>query len=272
MKHAKPERLYLPHSTVPYRLMQQYPLGVHQPPQDRHTHVRYMRNAYYRVSLTDRLCIQDGDIVSFIGSGGKTTSIITVANELQQRGKRVAVTTTTKMGLREQSRLLPDVAFFGTEQGEKILAPPLDAIPQLTAGFSAVLIEADGSKQKAVKGWNSTEPVILPNTSKTVGVISVRTLGKPVTERWVHRPEYFCCLTRAKPAMPLQLHHLIRVIQNPDGLFFAARGHCFVLCIAPRRYHEKIRTAYYRARGRRFGKRGSCGNPYFRFSCPCTGN
>ncbi|MGP1577441.1 MAG: selenium cofactor biosynthesis protein YqeC [Treponema sp.] len=237
---------------------------------DKHTHIRCMRNAYYRIRLSQKLCVQNGDIVSFIGSGGKTSSITTIANELQQQKKRVAVTTTTKMGVQEPCRLLPGVAFFGIEQGNKILAPPLEDIPLLTADFDVVLIEADGSKQKAVKGWNSTEPVIPANTTKTIGVISVRTIGKPVNAYWLHRPEYFCSLTKAKLNKPLQLHHLMRVILHPKGLFFATRGHCFVLCIAPRSEHEKIRTVYYRARGRRFGKRGSCSNPYLRFSCPRT--
>ena len=138
--------------------------------------------------LTEKLRLRRGDVVSFIGSGGKTTSMITTANELAALGLRVAVTTTTKMGVREKERLNAAVSFFGTEAGGKLSAPPSGVIESLCDNYDVVLIEADGSKRRAVKGWNDTEPVIHPRTTKTVGLISTRTLGKPVNETWVHRP------------------------------------------------------------------------------------
>ncbi|WP_244870140.1 selenium cofactor biosynthesis protein YqeC [Treponema vincentii] len=223
-------------------------------------------------SLTEKLHIGRGDAVSFIGSGGKTTSVITAANELASQGLRVAVTTTTKMGVHEKERLNSSVSFFGTVTGQKLSAPPLEVIDRLCNSFDVVLIEADGSKRRAVKGWNDTEPVIHPRTTKTVGLISTRTLGKPVNEIWVHRPERFLSITSAKMDKPLRLTHIMQAVFHPSGLFLRARGTCFVLCIAPRSEHEAIRTAYYRARGRRFGQRGTRSNPYLRFSCPCTGN
>lgn len=222
--------------------------------------------------LTEKLHIRHGDVVSFIGSGGKTTSIITTANELAVHGLRVAVTTTTKMGVHEKGRLDSTVSFFGTEMGEKLSAPPSRVIDSLCDSYDVVLIEADGSKRRAVKGWNDTEPVIHPRTTKTVGLISTRTLGKPVNESWVHRPERFLNITSAKMNKPLRLTHIMQAVVHPNGLFFKARGTCFVLCVAPRSEHEAIRTAYYRARGRRFSQRGTRSNPYLRFSCPCTGN
>ena len=78
--------------------------------------------------LTEKLRICRGDVVSFIGSGGKTTSMITTANELAALGVRVAVTTTTKMGVREKERLNAAVSFFGTQAGGKLRAPPSGVI------------------------------------------------------------------------------------------------------------------------------------------------
>ena len=233
-----------------------------------------IRNFNYRrkYSFTEKLRISRGDVVSFIGSGGKTTSMLTTANELAATGWRVAVTTTTKMGVREKERLTSTVYFCGIEQGEKLSAPPPGVIDRLCNDFDVVLIEADGSKRRAIKGWNDTEPVIHPRTTKTVGLISTRTLGKPMNEAWVHRPERFLNITTAKMNKPLRLTHIMQAVFHPNGLFFKARGTCFVLCIAPRSEHEAILTAYYRARGRRFSQRGTRSNPYLRFSCPCTGN
>ena len=222
--------------------------------------------------LAEKLCVCHGDAVSFIGSGGKTTSVIRTANELAASGWRVAVTTTTKMGVHEKERLVPNVSFFGREENGKMSAPPQNLIDRLCDTFDVVLIEADGSKRRAVKGWNDTEPVIHPRTTKTVGLISTRTLGKPVNEAWVHRPERFLRITSARMNKPLRLEHIMQAVFHPEGLFLKACGTCFVLCVAPGSEHEKIRTAYYRARGRRFGKRGTRSNPYLRFSCPCAGN
>ena len=41
--------------------------------------------------------INEKNIISFVGGGGKTTSIYTLANELSSLGKKVLVTTTTHM-------------------------------------------------------------------------------------------------------------------------------------------------------------------------------
>ena len=97
--------------------------------------------------------------------------MITAANELAERGLRVAVTTTTKMGVSEKTRLNAAVSFFGTAAGGKLSAPPSEVIDRICSSYDVVLIEADGSKRRAVKGWNDTEPVIHPRTTKTVGLI-----------------------------------------------------------------------------------------------------
>ena len=114
------------------------------------------------------------------------------------------------MGVREKERLTSTVYFCGIEQGKKLSAPPPGVIDRLCNDFDVVLIEADGSKRRAIKGWNDTEPVIHPRTTKTVGLISTRTLGKPVNEAWVHRPERFLNITTAKMNKPLRLTHIIR--------------------------------------------------------------
>lgn len=49
------------------------------------------------MSLCDALRVRAGDVVSFVGAGGKTTAGIKIAMELADRDLRVLITTTTKI-------------------------------------------------------------------------------------------------------------------------------------------------------------------------------
>lgn len=50
------------------------------------------------------LDIQSGDNIAFVGAGGKTSLMLASAEELFNKGSKVAVTTTTKMGTTEYSK------------------------------------------------------------------------------------------------------------------------------------------------------------------------
>ncbi len=54
-----------------------------------------------------------------------------------------------------------------------------------------LLIEADGSRQKPLKGWAEHEPPIPDFVEHVVTVAGLSGLGKPLTEEYVHRPELF---------------------------------------------------------------------------------
>ena len=55
------------------------------------------------MKLIDALELKRGDVVSLIGSGGKTSALIKMMHECQARGWRVLMTTTTRIGLAELS-------------------------------------------------------------------------------------------------------------------------------------------------------------------------
>ncbi|MBN1317047.1 MAG: hypothetical protein JXA42_16315, partial [Anaerolineales bacterium] len=57
-------------------------------------------------SLAAALDIRRGDIVAFVGGGGKTSAMFQLAGELVAAGWRVITTTTTHIG-REQASLAP---------------------------------------------------------------------------------------------------------------------------------------------------------------------
>ena len=54
-----------------------------------------------------------------------------------------------------------------------------------------VIIEADGSKRKALKGWAQYEPVIVSGTDITIGLLSLETIGAKINSENIHRLDKF---------------------------------------------------------------------------------
>jgi probable selenium-dependent hydroxylase accessory protein YqeC len=189
-------------------------------------------------------------VITVIGSGGKTSLVWALARHFaEQKGRRVLVTTTTKMGAPDFASGLfshfvngpaltgeraPGVTFAGCcAEGSKKTTPPV-ALSALIQGFDDVLIEGDGSKMLPLKGWADYEPVVIPETTVTVGIIPVWPLGMPATESVIHRLPLFCGLTGATAGEALSTAHLAAAISGvrpyeresaaKRGLFAAARG------------------------------------------------
>jgi probable selenium-dependent hydroxylase accessory protein YqeC len=114
--------------------------------------------------------------ITYVGSGGKTTSIELCARELLRIGKSVAITTTTKIFVREPYVLVEDGAEWTKNLGfmrigktmshGKLTGLEFDEIERLGRTYDFVLIEADGAKGKPMKFPAPYEPVIPPFSDK----------------------------------------------------------------------------------------------------------
>ena len=62
-----------------------------------------MKSEVQKNSLAHSLGISPGDIVAFVGAGGKTSLMLKLVDELYEAGIKVVVTTTTKLGTTELS-------------------------------------------------------------------------------------------------------------------------------------------------------------------------
>ncbi|MDR2515753.1 MAG: putative selenium-dependent hydroxylase accessory protein YqeC [Spirochaetaceae bacterium] len=182
-------------------------------------------------------------VITVIGSGGKTSLIWLLANRLARRSLRVLVTPATKMFPPAPAEHLFDHYCRGTpavplegitlagifnEKTGKLESLPLPELEQISAGYDLVLIEGDGSKTLPLKGWADHEPVVPRCTGITVGMIPLRPLGMPASEKIIHRFPLFCALSGVKPGEPLGLAHFAAAIdgagQASRSLFTAARG------------------------------------------------
>ena len=119
-------------------------------------------------------------VVAFTGSGGKTTWIYRLAEELRRQGKRVAIATTTHMYEPPPELLADDTetvksllegrgfAVVGRRDGRGKIGCGGDALFSLCRVLAdVVLIEADGSRRQPLKCFGLHEPVIPPDADCT---------------------------------------------------------------------------------------------------------
>ncbi len=164
--------------------------------------------------LCDALDVQRGDVVSFVGAGGKTSALIRLGRELAAAGWRVLATTTTRIateeldefpwstrwrfsllrGSRELATLLDDHGFVFVYQeirNDKATGIPYEYVSRLMDEMNAdvLLVEADGSRRLPLKTPYSYEPVWPPDTTIAVPVAGLDVLGKPLDETHVYNPQ-----------------------------------------------------------------------------------
>ena len=178
------------------------------------------------MKLHEALGISSGDVVAFVGAGGKSGAILTVCEGLLQAGMKVLVAPTTKMLLGEADRIGPLVT---SEDAGELLTKSENALseaPAVVAGSGmisknrvggvdpawigglanladVVLVEADGSRRRPIKGTADHEPALPSASTLVVAIANVRALGKPVGDEHVHRPEVFSELTGIGPGQSI---------------------------------------------------------------------
>ncbi|MBQ6521298.1 MAG: putative selenium-dependent hydroxylase accessory protein YqeC [Atopobiaceae bacterium] len=152
------------------------------------------------MELAEKLHIEPG-ITAVIGSGGKTTLLERLAEELQ--GTVVLATSTRILpfpGIPTAScPPLPErVSCVGEPVDGGKLAAPTCGFEILSAAADHVVVEADGSRGLPLKAHAPWEPVIPEGSAQTILVVGASGFGRPVGSV-VHRPEIFCALTGCTP-------------------------------------------------------------------------
>ncbi|MDO5038558.1 selenium cofactor biosynthesis protein YqeC [Clostridium sp.] len=183
-------------------------------------------------NLFDLIDLKNGDIVSVVGSGGKTTFMYKLSKELSN--KKVIITTSTKMFIPKEDEkfniiFLNESKNINLEKGINFLIGEIvsenkfhtnvELIDENVYGFDYLLIESDGSKRKPLKGWNETEPVISKRTNKTVGIIPIDIIGKVAKEDIIHRIEKFSKISLISEGEEITPEAIANVISSKNGLF-----------------------------------------------------
>ena len=161
-------------------------------------------------------------VTAVIGSGGKTSLLYRLAEELRPCGTVLLATTTHIMRppqypfAETATQLRAALAAEGaacagsyTPEG-KLTAPAFDGWEQ-AADF--VLVEADGSKRLPAKAHEAWEPVLPPRRRRTICVLGASAFGQPIRQA-AHRPALFAQLAGVPWSAAITPEMAARVIRR----------------------------------------------------------
>lgn len=177
------------------------------------------------MKLHQALRITPNEVIAFTGAGGKTSVLVRLGAELYQMGLRVLSTTTTRIG-EDQLGLFPQVFRYTDDlfalrhtfeqagylftyseicAGKVYGFTPETLMPILnTLSPDVVLIEADGARQRLLKAPYDHEPVIIPQTTLLVPVVSALVVNQPLDEAHVYNAQAIAEHIGCLPGAPIQ--------------------------------------------------------------------
>ncbi|MEK6751670.1 MAG: selenium cofactor biosynthesis protein YqeC [Chloroflexota bacterium] len=172
--------------------------------------------------------------VSLVGAGGKSSALFQLARQMQP----AIVTATSHLGvwqipLADQhiiARELSDLQKL-TNKGITLITGEVEneRTKPIHAEFIhwlhekskalkiALLIEADGSRQKPIKAPAPHEPPIPDFAEVVIVVAGLSAIGKPLGGEHVHRPEIFSQLCDLEIGRPITPKEIIATLTHPQG-------------------------------------------------------
>ncbi len=191
--------------------------------------------------LMEALQIRKGEIVSFVGAGGKTTAMYRLGRELADQGWRVVTTTTTM--IRPPSLEQTDALIVESDPGRalrltrealvhnslitlaaqrlvadnKLKGIQADLVAALAELADAVIVEADGARGLSLKAPAAHEPVLPSETTLLVPVVGIDAVGCRLSEETVHRPDLVASLTGQTRGQLISAVTLARLLVHPQG-------------------------------------------------------
>jgi molybdenum cofactor cytidylyltransferase len=206
-----------------------------------------------RFGLADALQVRQGDVVSLVGAGGKTTTLYGLVAELRRLGLSVAATATTHMQSPRSSTTTPPLILTSEEENwlqsararldrygavtvvgnrkreDKLQGLEPEQIDPLRGMADCVVIEADGARGRSLKAPAAHEPVVPEWTTITVVLAGLDVLGRPLDEKTVHRLEIVRELSAVAPgaliveevvALALVRGYLPTIVPGSRSVFF----------------------------------------------------
>jgi molybdenum cofactor cytidylyltransferase len=190
------------------------------------------------ISIAKALRVERGDVVSFVGAGGKTTAMFRLAGELSAAGMRVIATTTThitkaqaqlapaSVGINELESLAAKLDQYGhclvvgaRAPEDRVFGASEKLIAELSAraDVDAILVEADGSRWFPFKAPAAHEPAVPAKTNILVPVAGIDAIGLPLDKDHVHRFEVAARIAQVPAGSAITAEVIARVLSHPEG-------------------------------------------------------
>lgn len=204
-----------------------------------------MKNTQGAQRLTAALGLNQRDVLSLVGGGGKTSLMFLLAETLRAGGHRVITTTTTKifepkadqtpcLCLGEPQEVVlgrvdrwrhVTVASHRVSHGklQGITAQAVDALWK-SGRVDYIINEADGAAQRPLKAPESYEPVIPACTSVVVALVGAEAFAGRLDEDTVFRSRIFSRLTGLPLDAPLTYEAIALIFVHEAGLAKGAPG------------------------------------------------
>jgi probable selenium-dependent hydroxylase accessory protein YqeC len=193
--------------------------------------------------LNHALALTGGGVVTLVGAGGKTTLMFALAKQLAALEGSVLTTTTTKIEpptptqsihlieARHAGALLTQLDRLESVPSHLTTLAPAGHPPEKRAGLTSsdidiiaasgrfrwIIVEGDGAARKPLKAPADHEPVIPTSSRHVVLVAGLDSLGRPLTEKAVHRADRFAALSGLALGAPVTAEALARVVNHPAG-------------------------------------------------------
>ncbi|MCP4198862.1 MAG: putative selenium-dependent hydroxylase accessory protein YqeC [Proteobacteria bacterium] len=184
-------------------------------------------------------------MICFIGAGGKTSLMFKLAAELATSGQSVLTTTTTKIRTPTAKQSPHVILAAGIPEIEKKARKAIDQWVHISAasketpakkgkliGYTPeivdelhqkrlakwILVEADGAAGKPLKAPAEHEPVIPKNAHTVVAVIGLDSVGEPLDEKSVFRPELFSRISGIGMGATITAQGIVNALEDEQGL------------------------------------------------------
>lgn len=188
------------------------------------------------MTLKEALGLGDEKMLCLIGAGGKTTTLFRLAQELWQEGRKVLISTTTRIfkpasphvhklylvqdleALRLELAKVKEATIVGAGTGldndGKLIGLPPAWFDALEKGGEVdwILVEADGAASRPFKVPLEHEPVVPEGCAVTVWMMGIKALGQPITSDWVHRAERAASLLGVEEGTPLTHERILHLL------------------------------------------------------------
>jgi len=194
-------------------------------------------------SLAQALGLHQGELVSLVGGGGKTSLMFRLAQELAAGGKRVISTTTTRIlspspeesglvilendaealaiqakeAIGNHRHITLARAYPDADKLKGLLPETMDYLHRL--GLADYIInEADGAGCRPLKAPNPTEPVFPTSTTLVVAIVGIEAVGQPLLAENAFRIEYISRLTGLKEGEEITSEAVSLLLTHPEGI------------------------------------------------------